>query len=78
MCSNNTTVVEIYIGLICYIYRPLSDLPQAPAADSISQDSFQTQYLTPLLGKEAHVIIAFLQDKVLRNVAFLVQFLSCQ
>ena len=51
---------------ICYFYRPLSDLPQAPAAETISQDSFQSKYLAPLLGKQANVIVAFLQDKVLK------------
>ena len=51
---------------VCYFYRPLSDLPQAPAAETISQDSFQSKYLAPLLGKQANVIVAFLQDKVLK------------
>ncbi|KAK7503529.1 hypothetical protein BaRGS_00005068 [Batillaria attramentaria] len=44
--------------------RPLSDLPQAPAVHSISQDTFHTKYLKPLLKDEGHVIVAFLQDKL--------------
>ncbi|KAK7101680.1 V-type proton ATPase subunit S1-like [Littorina saxatilis] len=44
--------------------RPLSDLPQAPAADSVSQDTFHTEYLKPLLNKGSNVLVAFLQDKL--------------
>jgi hypothetical protein len=47
-----------------FICSPLSDLPQAPVADSVKQDSFHANYLKPLLGKEPQVILAFLQDKV--------------
>ncbi|XP_076468833.1 V-type proton ATPase subunit S1-like [Babylonia areolata] len=47
--------------------RPLSDLPQVPAFDQISQDTFQSKYLSRLLGKESSVIVAFLQDKLTIN-----------
>nr|KAG5711488.1 hypothetical protein BaRGS_025915 [Batillaria attramentaria] len=34
------------------------------AVHSISQDTFHTKYLKPLLKDEGHVIVAFLQDKL--------------
>ncbi|XP_076448669.1 V-type proton ATPase subunit S1-like [Babylonia areolata] len=44
--------------------KPLSDLPEPPAAGSVSQVAFHSSYLTPLQDKAAPVVVAFLQDKL--------------
>ncbi|XP_067684573.1 V-type proton ATPase subunit S1-like [Haliotis asinina] len=44
--------------------RPLSDLPQAFAGNSIDGQTFHHKYLSPLTNKQGHNVVAFVQDKL--------------
>ncbi|XP_046561178.1 V-type proton ATPase subunit S1-like [Haliotis rubra] len=44
--------------------RPLHDLPQAFAGNSIDGQTFHQKYLSPLTSKQGHSVVAFVQDKL--------------